>query len=116
MQGAATRRSRRRNGERRANRARLSFLARAIRSGYLTPASAADAVASPDPVASAPQQVSVVEPSGLEIVRQPGSSLIAVDVRIASTCDAVRLGFFCSMSAAIPATCGDAIEVPPRKK
>src|SRR6266540_4117255 len=62
------------------------FDCRARTTRYGVPASAASAVARPAPVASAPQQMFWAAPEGW------------------------------ATSATMPATCGEAMEVPPRKK
>src|SRR3954462_6578660 len=90
------------------------FLPGAVVAG--TAASAASAVASPAPVASLDQQNVVGPIFGSTTSRQPGGSGIAVASRMLSTCGWLSVGFFCFISAAMPATCGLAIEVPPRKK
>jgi hypothetical protein len=51
----------------------------------------------------------------LVVVLQPGSRLVVLATRIDSAEAAVDVGRIGSMSATIPATCGLAMLVPPRK-
>src|SRR6266545_3677803 len=83
---------------------------------YGVAARAASAVVNPEPAAFAGHDTVLVVPSGLGTVRLPAPSGIALASRIPSTCDAVSAGFFCAMSATIPVTCGEAIDVPLKKK
>lgn len=54
--------------------------------------------------------------SGSATVAQPEDIRMAVFCRMLSACAAVSDGFFCVVIATMPATCGEAIDVPLEKE